>query len=82
MEARIYPLAVDLDDRQADFNRAFFYKTPNRLLDKLPGEEVLLNCLRLIRVEDYRPGRALTLVMNDEPGKAVAYIKGSADNRE
>jgi hypothetical protein len=78
MEARIYPLAIDLDDRQADFNRGFFYKTPNRLLDKLPGEEILLNCLRLIKVDDYRPGQVLTLVMNDDPGKAVAFLKDRA----
>ena len=75
MESRIYPLAIDLDDRQSDFNRDFFEKTPNHLLEKLPGEEPLLDCLHLIRVGDFRPGHVLSLVMNDEVGKAVAFLR-------
>ena len=35
VEARIYPLAVFLDDEEAFFNREFFYETPNRLLEYL-----------------------------------------------
>jgi len=74
MEAHIYPLAVYLDDREVDFNRDFFYKTPNRLLEWLPGEAALASCLRLIQVSDYRAGASLCLVMNDVAGRAVAFI--------
>jgi len=74
MEAHIYPLAVYLDDRDVDFNRSFFYATPNRLLDWLPGEEPLLDSLRLIKVDDYRPGHCLSLVMNDDAGRAIAFL--------
>jgi hypothetical protein len=37
----------------------------------LPADE----SLRLLKVDDYRPGYALTLIMNDEVGKAVAFLK-------
>jgi hypothetical protein len=64
-----------LDDPDVDFNRNFFYDTPNRLLEWLPGEEPLVQALRLIKVDDFRPGYAMFLVMNDDAGKAVAYLK-------
>jgi hypothetical protein len=75
MEAHIYPLNVNLDDRDSVFNRNFFNKTPNHLPDFLPADESLLGCLRLLKVEDFRPGHSLSLVMNDEVGKAVAFLR-------
>ncbi len=75
MEAHIFPLAVYLDDPRVDFNRNFFYNTPNHLLNWLSGEESLLNCLRLIKVEDFRPGNVLALAMNDDEGKALAFLE-------
>jgi len=75
MEAHIYPLNVNLDDRDSIFSRDFFYKTPNRLADFIPADEPLFRSLRLLKVEDYRPGHGLWLVMNDEVGKAVAYLR-------
>ena len=75
MEAHIYPLNVNLDDRDSIFSQDFFYKTPNRLADFIPADEPLLRSLRLLKVEDYRPGHGLWLVMNDEAGKAVAYLR-------
>jgi hypothetical protein len=74
MEAHIYPLNVNLDDRDSIFNRGFFDKTPNRLRDFLPATETLFRTLRLLKVEDFRQGCSVTLVMNDEIGKAVAYL--------
>ena len=75
MEAQIYPLAVYLDDEDAIFNRKFFYKTPNRLQDWITADEKLLKCLRLIAVEDFSPSYHLTLIMDDEKGRAVAYLE-------
>ncbi len=74
MEARIYPLAVTLGESGSVFNRKFFYETPNRLSDFLPADETLEKCLRLIRVEDFRPGHRLRLIMDDEQNKAVAFL--------
>ncbi len=75
MEAHIYPLNVDLDDRDSVFNRGFFDNTPNHLPDFLAADETLLRSLHLIKVEDFRPGHTLSLVMNDDVGKAVAYLR-------
>ena len=75
MEAHIYPLNVNLDDRDSIFNRFFFDKTPNRLPDFLAADEILLRSLRLLKVDDFRPGHSLSLVMNDDVGKAVAFLR-------
>jgi len=75
MEANIYPLALTLGEAGTVFNRDFFYKTPNRLPDFLPADDALLNSLRILRVDDFRPGHSLSLVMNDEQNRAVAYLQ-------
>ena len=75
VESNIYPLNVNLDDHDTVFNRGFFYKTPNHLGDFLRADATLLDSLRLIKVEDFSPGCSISLVMNDEVGKAVAFLK-------
>jgi hypothetical protein len=74
VEANIYPLAVYLDDPDVIFNREFFYDTPNRLAEFINADSTLARCLRLIDVDNYRPGHHLDLIMDDEQGRAVAYI--------
>ena len=75
MESRIYPLAVYLDDDDIVFNSNFFYKTPNRLNDWLPADKSLRACLRIIAVEDYKPGHHLTLLMNNDASRAIAFLE-------
>jgi hypothetical protein len=75
MEARTYPLALYLDDRQMHFNRSFFYQTPTRLHDWLPGGEALTGCMLLIKVDDSPSGPSRCLVMEDNADKAVAFIR-------
>ena len=77
VESNIYPLAVYLDDSDAVFNRNFFYKTPNQLVSILPEASKLADCLRIIDVESFRPGHHIELVMDDERGQAVAYLKSN-----
>jgi hypothetical protein len=74
VEANIYPLAIYLDDEGVIFNHRFFYKTRNCLTDLLPDETALADCLRVIDVSTYRPGHNLELVMDDEKGRAVAFL--------
>lgn len=74
MEAQIYPLAIDLDDEDTIFRRAFFYDTPNRLAEWIAPGLCPADALRLIAVEDYRPGNSLTLIMDDEQGRAVGFL--------
>jgi hypothetical protein len=74
LESQIYPLAINLDDDRSILNRAFFYDSPNHLLSFLPEEERVENCLRVIKVSDFRKESRLTLAMDDEKSKAAAYF--------
>lgn len=75
LESQIYPLAIYLDHPEMQFNRKFFYETPNHLLAILPEMKKLTDILRVISVSDYRAEHRLVLAMDDIKGKAVAYIK-------
>ncbi len=77
MEAKIYPLAIYLDDEDVIFNREFFYDTPNHLQDWISADESLLKCLRLVAVNDFREHMHITLTMDDEQGRAVAYLQNN-----
>jgi hypothetical protein len=76
MEAHIFPLAIYLDDPDVVFNRDFFYATPNRLAEWCPTtDKNLIRTLRLVDVNDYRPGALLSLVMDDDEGRAVGFLR-------
>jgi hypothetical protein len=75
LESSIYPLAIYLDDEDVIFNRNFFYKTENCLLEYLPDAESLTDVLHLVRVTDFQPGYHIHLVMDGEEGRAVAYLE-------
>ncbi len=75
VELNIYPLNVNLDDHGTVFNRDFFYKTPNHFSEFVRSDEGILDALRLIKVDDYCPGYSMTLVMNDDVGKALAFLR-------
>jgi hypothetical protein len=74
VEANIYPLGIYLDDADVQFNRAFFYDTPNQLEKYLPDARECSDTLRLIEVASFRPFNHLDLVMDDDKGQAVAYL--------
>jgi hypothetical protein len=74
VEANIYPLGIYMDDPDIQFNRSFFYDTPNRLENVLPEAVDCAGTIRMIEVASYRPGSHLDLVMDDDKGQAVAYL--------
>jgi hypothetical protein len=76
MEAQIYPLVVCLDDPGTTFSREFFYAAPDCSGEWLgdQGCGPVEACLRLLRVEDFRPDCRLELIMDDERGLATAYF--------
>jgi hypothetical protein len=82
IEAKIFPLAIFLDDEDVEFNREFFYDTPNNLGECSPDEERFSESVRLIRVDDFRSGYKLELVMDDEQGLGVAYLKQTSKLQE
>lgn len=81
MEAQIFPLAINLDDSDTIFVKNFFYSTPNRLSEWCSEtDQILLQVLRLIEVKDYSPGQHLTLIMDDEEGRAVGFLENDQPN--
>ncbi len=75
MEANIFPLAIFLDDKDVIFNRDFFYDTPNRLGDFIKADKRISDTLRLLAVEDFRPGFHMELIMTGRKSRAVAYLE-------
>ena len=74
VEANIFPLAIYLEDPEVQFNHPFFYDTPNQLVEFLPEAGDCSESVRLIEVASFRPGHHLELVMDDDKGKALAYL--------
>jgi hypothetical protein len=75
LESQIYPLAIYLDDHKNIFNRVLFYATPNCAGDWIEVPEELKDALRLIRIADFRPEHHMEIVMSDEKGIAVAFLR-------
>lgn len=81
MEAHIYPLAINLDDKDVIFQRDFFYSTSNRLAEWCANtDENLLATLRLVDVQDYAPGQHMVLVMDDDEGRAVGFLEDNVED--
>jgi hypothetical protein len=79
MEASIYPLAIFLDDKDVIFNRDFFYSTPNRVGDFIKADKRISDTLRLLAVDDFRPGCHMELIMTGRNSRAVAYLELDKD---
>ena len=75
IESRIFPLALHLEDDDAEFNKRFFYETPNKIATWLPELAEADNALRLIQIEDFAPSMRMELIMDSDAGRAVAYLK-------
>jgi len=75
VESNIYPLAIYLDDQETIFKHDFFYNTPNCATEFVSNEQISKTCLRLIEVSSYRNNYSLELIMDDEEGRTVAFLK-------
>ncbi|NSW52788.1 MAG: hypothetical protein HPY85_09810 [Anaerolineae bacterium] len=79
MEANIYPLAVDLSDERSRFQAGWLEHHPNRLLEFSPTDQRFCECLRVVAVNDIRPGHFLKVIMNDEKSVAVAFLSDDVE---
>ncbi len=79
LEGEIFPLATYIG--QDNFNREFFYETPNRLVEWIKVEPTMFKRLRLIKVSDYLENHHIELVMNGEEGRAMAFLAESPRGR-
>jgi hypothetical protein len=80
VEANIYPLAIYMEDPEVQFNHSFFYDTRNQLDEFLPEAAACSETVRLIEVASFRLGHHLELVMDDDKGKALAYLVPDEEN--
>jgi len=74
LESQIYPLALQLDNPATLFKREFFDEATNHLLEFLPEAAEFASSLRLLRIEDVYPGQTLRVIMNEDIGRAVAFL--------
>jgi hypothetical protein len=81
VEARIYPLAIAVEDPATEFRRIFFEESPNSLSGLLPGQSAWEPYLRLIDIPQAAAGAHMELVMDGEADQALAYLatNGPAD---
>ncbi len=80
VEAHIYPLPLFPHERGAVFHRAFFQQAPNALAALLPGDAAYAEYLKVIDVPAVTAGRHLEIVMDEERGEALAFLKRYDDN--
>ena len=74
LEAQIYPLALQLDDPKTVFNEDFFEQMPNHVLEWVNTEEQYAACLHVLNIGDYAPDKSLSILMNDDVGKVIAFL--------
>jgi hypothetical protein len=80
VEAHIYALPLFLEDAQTIFNRAFIADSPNALPDLLPEDAPYAEYIQVVDIPAISGGRYLEVVMDEERGEALAYLKGAEEN--
>ncbi len=80
LEGEIFPLATHIGEDE--FNRAFFYNTPNRVAEWIKVEPMMFKYLRLIAVNDFRENHHLEIVMRGDEGRALAFLREAPRGRD
>jgi hypothetical protein len=75
VEADILYLPLYPDEQGAIFNEEFLLRSPNALARVSPEDARLEGVVRVIKVADARPGRALSLIMDGESQQALCFLK-------
>jgi hypothetical protein len=78
VEATIYPMAIGLQDPQAEFNESFFEGGENILARLLPEDAPWDAAVRVIDIPAAADGLMLTIVMDGDQGEALAYLKAAS----
>lgn len=76
VEARIFPLALELDDPRTVFNAGLLRAAPNHLSRLVPEESAWAGQLLVIDLSASPYATTLELVMDGEAEVAVAYLEG------
>jgi hypothetical protein len=75
VEAEIYPLALYPSQEGGTINWRFLRESPNILADLLPDFAPYADYIRVIDVPAVAQGRTLEIIMDDESGQALAYLR-------
>jgi hypothetical protein len=75
VEDGIYYLALHPGEGKDVFQEQFLTQAPNALSNVLPRDADLASCVRVIRLTDAAPGRALHLAMDGESGEAMCWLE-------
>ncbi len=75
VEAGIHPLALYPGQGETAFNWDFFRGSPNALAALLPGLAEYAAYVRVIDVPAVAQGRHLEVIMDDEQGQALGYLR-------
>jgi hypothetical protein len=76
VEAQIYPLPLYPDEPETFFNWQFFASAPNTVSRLLPDvSERMASTVKVIDVPAVAQGRRLTIAMNSDEDRALAYLK-------
>lgn len=75
VEAQIYPLALALNDPEAEFALTFFEKSDNVLTELLPDDADWEGTIRVIDIPTVSGGAYLDLAMDGDAGIAMAYLR-------
>jgi hypothetical protein len=74
LEARIYPLALALEDPGAELAIGFMQAASNVLQDLLPADAEWVTNVKVIDIEVQTGGRSADLLLSGDLGTAVAYL--------
>jgi pyruvate,water dikinase len=75
VEAEIHPLALYPGQGETVFNWRFFRRSPNALAELLPDLAEYADYVRVIDVPVVAQGRYLEVIMDDEEGQALGYLR-------
>ena len=75
VEAGIHYLPLYPDEAGNRFNLEFLLHTPNKLAELVPDDAEYTEIVRVIHVPATAQGRKLTLAMDGESDRAMAYLK-------
>ncbi len=74
VEANIYPLPLYPDDPTIIYNEDFFAEAANQLSTLLPEDARFEPYIKVIDIPAATGGRTLTIIMNSEEERAIAYF--------
>ncbi|MEJ2010993.1 MAG: PEP/pyruvate-binding domain-containing protein, partial [Anaerolineales bacterium] len=78
VEANIFPLALPLEDPRVTFQRDYFERSRNALINLLPDAAEWEASIHVIDVPQESEGNLVELVMDGDAGEALAYLKPPA----